>query len=204
MGSCRRAGDTLTSSSDSQIRPLISLVRAGDQDAAEVVFDRYAQQLARLAEKHLNHRLARRVEGDDVVQSVFRTFFQRVERGEFQIRSRDQLWKLLVTITIRKTQMQARRHGAEKRDVRLETGDPVALMSAIDREPGPEEARILDEEIDRVLLGMPSGQQELYRRLLELKLAGHSNDEIAGELGIVRRTVERMLNRLEERFDASG
>ena len=55
-----------------------------------------------------------------------------------------------------------------------------------------------------MLLGMPSGQQELYRRLLELKLAGHSNDEIAGELGIVRRTVERMLNRLEERFDASG
>lgn len=199
---CRpfQAGVRLESLSDSQIPPLISLVRAGDHDATEAVFDRYARQLARLAEKHLSHRLARRVEGDDVVQSVFRTFFQRAERGEFQIRSNDQLWKLLVTITIRKTRMQARRHGAEKRDVALEATDPAALLAAIDREPGPDEARILDEEIDRVLRGLPSGQQALYRRLLELKLAGHSNDEIASELGIVRRTVERMLKRLQERF----
>lgn len=196
-----RRSTPLAESSETYSESLIPRVRAGDQAAAEKVFDRYAQQLARLAEQHLSRRIAQRVEGEDVVQSVFRTFFQRAERGEFQIRSSDQLWKLLVTITVRKARMQARRHSAEKRNVELESDDPAALIAAIDREPGPDEAKILDDEIDRVLSGMPSSQQELYRRVLELKLAGHSNREIAAQLELVSRNVDRMLNRLESRFD---
>jgi hypothetical protein len=75
-----------------------------DPAAAELVFARYAQRLVRVAEQHLSRKLAGRVDGEDVVQSVFRTFFRRSAAGEFRIDNSGQLWRLLVTITQRKAQ----------------------------------------------------------------------------------------------------
>ena len=78
----------------SESRFLMTRVPARDPDSTEAVFERYAGQLARLAEKHLSRRIAQRVEGEDVVQSVFQTFFQRAERGEFKIHSQQELCRI--------------------------------------------------------------------------------------------------------------
>ena len=67
---------------------LVRRHRDGDPEAARELFAWYAQRLSHLAEQHLSHKLSGRVDGDDVVQSVFRTFFRRTARGEFQIDSR--------------------------------------------------------------------------------------------------------------------
>src|SRR5262245_55758628 len=74
-------------------------LRKGDPKTAEAVFHRYVNQLVRVAEQHLSRKLAGRLGGEDVVQSVFRTFFRRAEAGEFRIDSSSQLWRLLVRIT---------------------------------------------------------------------------------------------------------
>ncbi len=182
---------------------LISRVRSGDEAAADVVFTRYAEQLARLAEQNLSQRVARRVDGADVVQSVFRTFFVRAERGEFQISSSAELWKLLVQITLNKARQQGRRNSAGLRDVRRETDQSNLLPALVDHQPGPEDAAILNDVIEQALQKLPAAQQPHYRKLIELKLADYSNDEIANQLGIVRRTVERMLKRLEGSFGDS-
>ena len=68
----------------------------------------YAQRLSRLAEQFIARGLGGRIEGDDVVQSVFRTFFRRCAGGEFQIDSSAQLWQLLVKITMTKARAQGR------------------------------------------------------------------------------------------------
>src|SRR5437588_6753986 len=93
-----------------QPRDVVEQVQEGDPRGAEAVFHRYALRLAALAEGHLSRRLAGRVGGEDVVQSVFRTFFRRCARGEFRVDSPGQLWRLLVTLTLRKARAQARRH----------------------------------------------------------------------------------------------
>ena len=49
------------------------------------------------------------MDADDIVQSVFRTFFRRAQAGEFRIDSSAQLWQLLVRITVLKAQHQAGR-----------------------------------------------------------------------------------------------
>lgn len=180
----------------------ISRVRAGDEAAAEAVFMKYAEQLARLAEQNLSQCVARRVDGADVVQSVFRTFFVRAERGEFQISSSAELWKLLVQITLNKARQQGRRNSAGLRDVRREVDQSSLLSALVDDQPGPEDAAILNDVIEQALQKLPATQQPHYRKLIELKLADFSNDEIAEQLGIVRRTVERMLKRLEGSFDS--
>ena len=87
------------------IDPLSNLIpglRDGDPKAAEAVFARFAQKLTRFAEQHLSAKLAGRLDGSDVVQSVFRTFFHRSTEGEFKIDSTAQLWQLLVKITLLK------------------------------------------------------------------------------------------------------
>ena len=107
---------------DDSVASFVRRLGVGDADASEQLFARYASRLARLAERHLSRELAARADGEDVVQSVFRTFFRRSARGEFHIASSARLWRLLVTITLRKVRTQARRHTAGVRDVSAEVG----------------------------------------------------------------------------------
>lgn len=178
---------------------LVRRHRQGDPEAARELFTYYAQRLSRLAEQHLSRKLAGRVDGDDVVQSVFRTFFLRTARGEFQIDSRAQLWQLLVKITITKARAQGRRHTADLRDVGAEqAGADEDWLLAAAREPGPEEAVMLLEQIEFLLAGLPP----LYRQVLEMRLQGYSTSEIAAQLGVARGTVHRAIRLLRRRLPA--
>ena len=42
---------------------------------------------------------------------------------------------------------------------------------------------------------------ELKRRIVELRLQGHSNEEIAEQVHCTERTVQRTLKQLKERWD---
>lgn len=48
-----------------------------DQDAAIGIFLRYSERLLKSAERSMSSSLSSRVDPDDIVQSVFRTFFRR-------------------------------------------------------------------------------------------------------------------------------
>lgn len=172
--------------------------RQGDPEAARLLFAHYAQRLSRLADRYLSQKLAGRVEGEDVVQSVFRTFFRRTAAGEFQIDSSAQLWQLLARITVRKAQAQGRYHTAAARDISAE--EPAALDDAslelAAHEPGPEDAVILMDHIEALLKGLPTR----YCQILELRLQGYSAPDIAARLGVARRTVYRALELLGQRL----
>src|SRR5262245_12788951 len=128
---------------------LAQRLRQGDPAAAAQLFARYARQLTRLAEQHLARRLAARADGEDVVQSVFRTFFRRCDRGEFTIDGSAQLWQLLVRITLLKARAVARHHTAGVRDVSAEApaGGDAGFFEAVARGPGPEEAAAFVDQI---------------------------------------------------------
>src|SRR5437870_4242727 len=110
------------------IAELLRRCRSGDEQAARELFVQYARRLTRIAEQHLSRKLAGREDGEDVVQSVFRTFFRRSAGGEFHINSSDQLWGLLVQITLRKVRSRGRRHTADKRNVAAEDADGEAWL----------------------------------------------------------------------------
>lgn len=173
----------------------------GDTVAAARLFDRYGQQLTRVAEQYLSRKLAGRVDGEDVVQSVFRTFFRRCTAGEFQIDSSGQLWHLLVKITVLKARAQGRYHSQQKRSVGAEAApDDAALPEALARDPGPTEAAVLTDLIEAVMDGVP----HLYCWVLEYRLRGWNPTEIAQELHISRNTVYRALDLLQQRLIACG
>jgi RNA polymerase sigma-70 factor (ECF subfamily) len=179
------------------ISTLVQLLHDGDPRAAEALFSRYAHGLARAAEQHLARKLAGRVGGEDVVQSVFRTFFRRHAAGEFQIDTSAQLWRLLFRITLRKARFQARFHAAGKRDTGAEVGDgEYALAEAVAHEPGPEEAVALVDQIEALLRGL----SELHAAVLEKRLQGFGVAEIAAQMAVSRQTIYRVLDLLGERL----
>jgi RNA polymerase sigma-70 factor, ECF subfamily len=187
---------------DSEQSPrLAERLRGGDPRAADEVFARYARRLALLAERRLSRRVAARVDGEDVVQSVFRTFFRRCARGEFHIDGAADLWRLLLTITVRKARANARRHTAERRDVHAEAAGDAPLENALAGDPGPGEAAALVDQIEALLRGLPPW----YARLLDLRLQGRTAAEAAAELAVSRQTVYRALDLLRQRLaDAGG
>jgi RNA polymerase sigma factor (sigma-70 family) len=177
---------------------LIARLRGGDPQAADELFARYAQRLTVLAEQQLSRKLAARLDGADVVQSVFRTFFRRSAAGEFRIDGSAELWRLLVRITLQKARFYARQHTAGVRDVAAEApgGGAALLIEAVAHEPGPAEAAALVDQIQELLRGLPA----LYCDLLQLRLEGHSVSATAARLGVSRRTVHRGLNLLRQRL----
>lgn len=185
---------------DTSLTELVDRHRRGDAEAAAEIYAHYASQLSRLAKQHLSDKIAARISGEDVVQSAFRTFFHRTTKGEFQIDSRAQLWRLLVKITVTKARQAGRHHTAAKRDARVEQTSPAEDWFLAAPEPGPEEAAILVDEIAAILHGLP----ESYAEILEMRLAGHSVAEIAERISVSRQTIYRALELLRQRVTQQG
>lgn len=178
-------------------RDLIKQYKAGSQSAAGELFDRYCEKLMRLAQRRIGQRMASRVDPEDVIQSAFRTFFVRVRNDEFTFDGENDLFKLLVRLTVNKALRQIAHHRAAKRDPHREAGqgadDSDILAGVMAHEPSPDvEVAVLDE-FERFLSQLP----DFERKVLELKLQGNTTTEIAEALGSYDRKIRRVLERIE-------
>jgi RNA polymerase sigma factor (sigma-70 family) len=178
-------------------RDLVAQYKAGSESAAGELFDRYCEQLMRLARRRIGQRMASRVDPEDVIQSAFRTFFVHVRNDDFKFDAEDDLFKLLVRLTVNKALRQIAHHRAAKRDPHRETGQGTdstdVLAGVMAHEPSPDiEVAVLDE-FERFLEKFPPFE----RRVLELKLQGNSSTEIAAAVGSYDRKIRRVLDRIE-------
>src|SRR5205823_12526939 len=119
-----------------------------EAEAAGKVFHRFAKQLIVLAHKQLDPELRRKVDAEDVTQSVFRSFFAHQAAGELvELGSWDSVWGMLVVMTLRKCGRQKTFFQADCRDVLREIPFTLNESSAgwdpCDREPTPVEAVVL-------------------------------------------------------------
>jgi hypothetical protein len=64
---------------------LLRRLHGGQADAASTLYLRYALRIRRLAEEQLGAGLSRRLDPEDIVQSVFRTFFRRTKCSNFNV-----------------------------------------------------------------------------------------------------------------------
>jgi RNA polymerase sigma-70 factor (ECF subfamily) len=178
---------------------LIARWRAGEQQAASELFQRYADRLIALARSQLSANLARRVDAEDVVQSAYRSFFDGTRDGRYQYLGKGELWQLLVTIMLHKLQDQARRQTAGKRSLAAEqyfgSEDSLQGMGAAvgERQPSPAEALALVDEVEQTMRRLPPE----HRRILELRLQGLNLYQIAVETHCCQRTVRRILEKIK-------
>ena len=167
----------------------IAEVKEGRRAAVSRLLERYFQRLIGLARARLQNLPGLAGYDEDVALSAFKSLCLGAERGRFpQLDDRDDLWRLLAVITVRKAiDLQRRR----RRDEQTPYADAVeTLLSA---EPPPELAAEMSEEYRRLLdrLGDPQLQAVAL-----WKVEGYSNEEIAARLGCVVRSVERKRQRI--------
>ncbi len=189
--------------SDETFQELMTRLRTGDGDAATEIFSRFAHRLIGLARKRLSGAIKSKVDPEDIVQSVFRSFFRAEAEGRFELSNWDDLWNLLAVITLRKCGHRVEHFLAARRDVTREAvplkldDDSAASWEHIAREPTPFEATVLIETLEVFLSALPVRQ----RSIVELTLQGMQAPEISEQLGCSERTVERTLTWLRKNLE---
>jgi RNA polymerase sigma-70 factor (ECF subfamily) len=166
---------------------LIRRYRGGEDAAATSIYLKYARRLRALAEQHCRGELAGRFDADDVVQSVFRTFFEGVRKQAYDVPEGGEIWGLLMVLALNKVRNLADYHKARKRDVRQTTPlpkDPRHLLAK-----DGDAAVFLKMVLDEQMAGLP----ESNRRIIRMRIEGYEISEIASGTGRSRRTVERVL-----------
>jgi RNA polymerase sigma-70 factor, ECF subfamily len=176
---------------------LLRRYRRGEQDAATELYLRYAGRLRILADTRASPELKQRVDPEDIVQSVFRTFFRRADVGQYDAPTGDELWKLFLVIGLNKIRKVAAFHKAAKRDVR-QTAVGTGYDQAVALTPGTDEEALhtLQMTIEELLAPLPDS----HRAIIDLRAAGHEVADIAGRTGRSRRSVERILHDFRRRL----
>ncbi len=169
---------------------LLARFRRGSQDAATQLYLRYVQRLRALTRTRWSQDLARRLEVEDIVQSVFNTFFQRARRGYYDVPVGEELWQLFLVLALNKIRAKVAFHHAAKRDVRL-TVDSSDLDQQGARELSDDRAAyaFLNLAIEEALARLP----KWHKTMVELRIQGYEVAEIARLTGRSRRSVERVL-----------
>lgn len=174
---------------------LLSRLRAGDAAAATDVVGRFSHRLIALARSQLDARLGSKLDAEDIVQSVYRSFFSRQRGGDFALPTWDSLWALLCIMTVRKCADKADYFLADCRDARREVGPPDADTFQ-GREPTPAEAAALTDLVERLLHGLDAEDREV----VVLHLQGWTQHQISARLDRAHRTVRRVIARARKRL----
>jgi RNA polymerase sigma-70 factor (ECF subfamily) len=169
-------------------RALLERFRGGHQDAATQLYLRYAKRLRALARGKCGRDLARLVDADDIVQSVFSSFFRRARLGQYSVPDGEELWKLFLVLALNKIRAVGAFHRAARRDVRLTCAEETAGLDT-QAQPDDTPGHLLQLAIHETLERLPAQ----HRQMVELRLEGHEVAEIADKIGRPKRSVERVL-----------
>ncbi len=174
---------------------LIDGLRSGDEAAAREVFTRFAGQLVGCVQRRLAGQFARRFDPEDVVQSACGSFFVGARADRYTLRDGQDLWNLLLAITLNKLRNKIEFHSAAKRGVGHE--DSLAAdrgVVAASRTPAPPEETALWDEVEILTRNL----DDVKRQIVELRLQGWLLDEIAEKINRSERMVRRVLDQIKQ------
>ena len=179
-------------------------LQGGDADSARTLFTRFASRLVALARSRMDARVKQKVDPEDVVQSVYKSFLMRAADGRFEFDNWDSLWTILAVITLRKCGHRVEYFRAACRDVRREqapaanSDESISSFEAIAREPEPTEAAELTETLERVMQQLDDREQQMFM----VRLQGYSTAEIAAQVQRTDRTVRLVLERVRKLLES--
>jgi RNA polymerase sigma factor (sigma-70 family) len=190
-------------SDDTVFAGFMRRVRAGDEQAARELVERYEPVIRREVKMRLRDpRLYRRLDWADICQSVLASFFVRAVSGQYDLDEPGELLRLLVVMTRHKLAKQERRHRADKRDYRLaEERDPADLEGRPGAEPTPSRL-VAGRELLETFRARLSEEE---RMLTDLRGQGYEWAEIAAKVGGTaqarRMQLARAVRRVERQLE---
>lgn len=187
------------SSAEASDGSLVRRFRRGGTDAATLLYFRYADQLYSLTAARLATDLAARLDPDDIVQSVFRTFFRRAKIGQYDVPEGEDLWKLFLVIALNKIRSAGTHHRAARRDVGRTVEGGADVLASAGEVAHDHSLRMLQWVVEDLLGRLPPE----CRPVIERRIDGYEVAEIASALGRSKRSVERILRHFREELNAA-
>ena len=187
---------------------LISKLRNGDEEAARILWDRFFAQLITLTRSRLRTSSRAMSDEEDIVLSAMKSFCIGMRNGRFpELSNRESLWRLLLTITLRKIADKQNYDRRGKRDVTkqqlnssLEADQDTELNAFISREPNPETAAECAEQISRLLDAL---ENEDLKKVAIMKMEGYTNMEVANDIRCSLTSIERKLRTIRSIWSLS-
>lgn len=198
---------TSTDGDDNNLTLLFQRIQGArnDQACAEL-WDVVYEQVTILARKRLSTSSKRIADEEDVALSAINSFVRAAESGRLSsIRNRDELWRVLITITSRKANALQVQQLAEKRGDGLVRGDSVFITSAREKGRGfhsiedpSDPHRFVDELLGECRERIESLPDEILRTIALRRMEGFEVTEIASELSLSVATIKRKLARIRD------
>lgn len=187
----------------SSVTTWLHLLQAGDAAAAEPLWRRYYAQLVELARSHLAGHVRRGADEEDVALAAFADFCTGAAAGRFpRLDDRQDLWRLLLAITLRHARNLGRHETRQRRDSRRTVAAvdlfdlPVEDLDCLaGPAPDPALAAAVGDQLRHLLAMLPGAD---LRSVAEDLLAGYTAVEIARRRGCGLRTIERRFQRIRQ------
>ncbi len=196
----------------SSVSEWIEDLKGGSESAAAKLWERFYVRTLTCAQKNLKGVPGRIGDKEDVAQEAFLDLFRGARNQRFpSVHDRDELWRLLLTITKRKANNLRKQGVAQKRN--KEVGESAlpelggsdeerGVQAAADSLPTPAAAVCLSEAAE-VLLSLldeldKAGETIQLRTIALAKLEGYTVPEMVNLLGISQRKVERRLQQIRQ------
>ncbi len=180
-----------------KLETLLAEVEAGSQDAAWELIEKYGPHVKAVVRSRMNRRMRRDFDSDDFVQAVWASFIHIRPRLNNLDDSR-QFIRLLAKIAQNKVVDEVRRGqrtpGPPPPHFPQRSGPVFEPEELAHRDPAPSQFAIARERWKQLV----ARQNERNRRILELRIAGNTYDEIADEVGVSERTVRRVVHQTLE------
>lgn len=203
----RSRRNDMDSSRDS-IVAWISGLKAGNSSCAYRLYNDVYDKLVRMSKQRMAGMTPRWADEEDVALSVFQSFCERAAASQFpKLDNRDDLWKILVTLTCRKVRDYVRFDRRLKRGGGAVRGESVFGEAGDSNNPGmqavggnelaPGMALFIAEESQRLL---DSLQDDTLAQIAVWKMEGFTDQDIATKLDCAVRTVERKVARIREKW----
>lgn len=156
------------------------------------------KRLVPLAFAKIDRMISSKLDPEDIVQSVFRNFYTELNRGKLKPASWEEMWLILAKMTVWNCGHKNAHYRTKARNIRLES--PLEAEARTKASPSgssgnPEDEAILHDTLEKVL-GLLPGEQ--FRSIFLQSLRGLSPAEIAENLHISKRTVERSKMEIRE------
>jgi RNA polymerase sigma factor (sigma-70 family) len=191
----------MTETSDFDL--LLEAARSGDEAALQRLVQQYEPELRIVARNRLGPALRPHLDTMDLVQSVHRSLMIGLRGTRFDISSPQKLIALAVTIVQRKAAKHWRHLKRQQRLSGHDESQEDLVETILSLRAGRIDAA--SELANRELLtNWLSDMDPIERRLIELRLEGHSTVEIAQMLDLDPDVLRVKLSRLRKRMRERG
>ncbi len=181
----------------------IEKLKDGDEEAARLILERYFDQIVAVARQRIRGGTLGIADEEDVAIEAFQSVCKAAVAGRLNsLRTRDDLWRMLVATASRKLCDYWRIHSAQKRGGKRAAGASASggasnqqLSSesldqvAVEKASAEFLAAIADQH--RLLMEKLESEGSQLREIADLLLEGHTNREIAEKLKCSQRRIER-------------